>query len=121
VDGDPWGILRSVADSPIGHLVPVVSGEDMSHALHGYFLPLRRQIGRSPHTNLRLVSDTMVCAQIKDCILADKAVCFPCKKMPHCYLPPGYEGIPAHAISTVIRAWAEGRYVVVVEGPEFSL
>lgn len=115
-----WGVLACIKETPVGKLIPVVSGEDMSHALHGRILPLRRSIGREPQHILKKLKGDWTCSLIKTCILARPDICKPHQKMPHCYNPPGHEGLPAHAIATVIRAWVDGRYVVVVEGAEFS-
>lgn len=117
----PWGIFQCLQGTEVGDLITVVSGEDMSQALHGRSMPLVRSLGRSPRGLLKQFEGSMMCSLIKTCILADTKVCFPGKKMPHCYEPPGLPGPAGLAAATVIRAWVDGRYVVVVEGPEFSL
>ena len=117
----PWGILQGLEGTEIGDLIAVVSGENMSQALHGRVMPLVRTLGRSPDGLLKKLKEDMTCSLIKTCILANGDVCFPCKKMPHCYAPPGFDGVDGLAAATVIRAWVDGRYVVIVEGPEFSL
>ena len=117
----PWGILQCLEGSEIGDLITVVPGEDMSQALHGRAMPLVRTLGRQPAGLLKKIEGDMMCSLIDACILANRDVCFPCSKIPHCYAPPGFEGVAAMAAATVIRAWVDGRYVVVVEGPEFTL
>ena len=47
--------------------------------------------------------------------------CRPGQGVPDCYEPPGLEGEVAMLATTVALAWREGRYVVVVDGPEFNL
>jgi len=120
VGDDPWGILAPLRELEIGGLIPIVPGETMSHALHGNHLPLLRVLGRPPHAQLKQIKADMTCRLIKTCITADRAICFPCQKMPHCYEPPGYNFEEGRVVETVLRAWVDGRYVVVVEGPEFS-
>ena len=117
----PWGVLECIRDTEVGGLIPTVSGEAMSHALHGYMLPLRRTIGREPKYILRKIKSDMTCGLIDTCILARRDICKPHVNMPHCYMPPDLKGLQAHAVSTVLRAWADGRYVVIVQGDEFSL
>lgn len=115
-----WGVFECIRETEVGSLIPVVTGEVMSHALHGYFLPLRRSIGLDPRHILRKLPSDMICGLINSCILARPEICRPHKKMPHCYVPPGMTGLRAEATATVIRAWVDGRYVVVVKGAEFS-
>lgn len=40
--------------------------------------------------------------------------------MPGCYQPPAPDADVLELTQVVARAWSEGRYVVVVEGSEFS-
>lgn len=40
--------------------------------------------------------------------------------MPGCYQPPAPDPALLEVILVVARAWSEGRYVVVIEGSEFS-
>lgn len=120
MNGDAWGVFESIKDTDVGKLIPVVSGEDFSQALHGRFLALKRNIGREPKYQIQKITSDMTCGLIDSCILADRAKCYPCKNTPHCYQTPGFAGLQDHAISTIVRAWADDRYVVVVEGPEFS-
>jgi hypothetical protein len=116
-----WGVLSPLEGTEIGGLITIVSGEDMSQALHGRVMPLVRTLGRSPRGLLKKIEGDMTCALIKTCLLADRAACYPCSKLPHCYAPPDVSEQAGLAAATVLRAWADGRYVVIVEGPEFSL
>lgn len=119
---DPWGVLSPLRGTELGKLIPVLDGDSMSHALHGNPLPLIRKLGRPPKAQLKQVTWDMTCSLIKTCLTADRAICFPCLKMPHCYIPPGFEtGEEERAAEAVLRAWADERYVVVIEGPEFIL
>ena len=115
-----WGVLECIRETEIGKLIPVVSGEAMSHALHGYMQPLQDSLLRSPKHQFRKITEDLTCSEIQQCILANPAICVPCTATPHCYMPQGYIGQAAHAISTVVRAWADGRYGLVVSGVEFS-
>jgi len=118
---EPWGVLAPLRGTPWGDLLSVINGEVLSHALHGHVAPLMQSIGRPPQASLKLVPDRYrTCSQHKDCLLASSH-CHPCKKLPACYLPPHLEGEEIAAAATVALAWAEDRYVIVVEGAEFSL
>lgn len=120
-DGNPWGVLHCIASTPIGQSIPLVRGEDLSEALHGRFMPFRRALGREPKYHLKMIEANMPCSLMGNCLIANKAICFPNIKMPHCYSPPGFDTeIQAQAIATVLRAWADGRFVIVVLGGEFS-
>ncbi|OHD15481.1 MAG: hypothetical protein A2Y38_17515 [Spirochaetes bacterium GWB1_59_5] len=119
----PWGALESLRLTPWGTLIPVVDGEAFSHALHGYFPPLLRVLGRPPAASaLKVPEPYRVCAQhSRRCPLAGPD-CQPGAKLPDCYDPPGLDSEEAKLAAAVVAlAWAEGRYVVVVEGDEFSL
>lgn len=119
--GNSWGCLEPLRETEWGKLIPVVSGEAFSHAMHGYATPLMNQIGPKPHALLRMVPKPYrVCLMIKTCPLATEH-CHPSPKLPDCYDPPGLEGSSPLLASQVAIAWKEGRYVVVVEGDEFSI
>jgi hypothetical protein len=119
---DPWGVLAPIRDDAPGlaKLIPVVSGETFSHALHGYVRPLVLALGPAPQALLKL-TPTQVCALKDECIMYDRTRCRPHKMLPECWLPDEVPPSAREAVATVTLAWAEGRYVVVVEGPEFSL
>lgn len=115
-----WGVFECIRETEIGSLIPVVSGEALSHALHGYMQPLQDSLLRTPKHQFRKITEDLTCSEIEHCILANPAICVPCTATPHCYMPQGYQGQTAHAISTIVRAWADGRYVLVVSGVEFA-
>ena len=128
-DGDCWGVLAPLRDTFWGRHISVVSGESLTHALHGYIDPLMREIGPSPKHLFQKVGhhlDEVLCQQAKDksCLMADKH-CIPCSKVPECYTPNHPPSVPkstdaANLILAVVLAWKEGRYVIVAEGKEFS-
>jgi len=121
VEDDPWGDLAPLKGTPLGDLIPRVSGESFSHATHGFVTPLMREIGPDPSALVRLLPKPKNCASINKCIMADKEKCVPGPSMPDCYIIPGdYDSVTAFAALMVLRAWKEGRYVVIVDGPEFG-
>ena len=119
VDGDPWGDLAPLRETPWGDLITVVSGEALSHALHGHVVPLVRELGPHPHRLSRRVADQR-CALWKGCVIAGDD-CQPGKTLPECYSAPDLSLEAALAARAVALAWKEERYVIVVQGPEFSL
>jgi hypothetical protein len=122
IEHDPWGTLACLKGTPWGDRIPVVSGEVMSHALHGRATPLMRVIGTEPRGCLKLIPDPYrLCAMgKKGCVIYRKEVCHPCPKIPDCYIPPGLDSEQQLAASAVVLAWKENRYVIVVAGAEFS-
>lgn len=119
---DPWGVLSPLRDSSWSSLIPVVDGEVFSHALHGHARPLIEVIGPAPRSLLRLIpEESRRCWMDKNCISYSPKTCFPGKRLPVCFEPMGVEEAARRAASTVALAWAENRYVIVVEGDEFSL
>ncbi len=118
---DPWGDLAPLREVPeFATLIPVVSGPTMSHALHGHMRPLMEQIGPEPkHQLIRIPAPYDVCSMAGECVMYDAKRCHPrSKKLPECWWPDAEEGV-RRAMAVVTLAWAENRYVVVVEGDEF--
>lgn len=119
-DGDAWGDLAPLRETQFEKLIPVVSGATLSHALHGRLKPLMNEIGPHPHGQLRQVRGAQrTCRAAKDCIMRTKH-CYPNPKVPGCFSPEGLDAEAQLAGALVIETWAEGRYVIVVEGAEFS-
>jgi len=123
---DPWGELAPLRKEPaFAALLPVVTGEAFSHALHGHMRPLMEQIGPEPkHQLIRIPSPHDRCSVAGDCVMYDAKRCQPrSKKLPECWSPEAGESTPedraVRAMSIVTLAWAEGRYVVIVAGDEF--
>jgi len=118
---EPWGDLAPLRGTPWGDLLPIVSGVALSHALHGHVTPLMQEIGPHPHGLSRQVPEAYRrCRMADECIMAS-VHCVPGKKLPDCYSPPNISPEASQAASTVATAWAEERYVLIVEGEEFSL
>ncbi|MDB4278255.1 hypothetical protein N9917_01495 [Deltaproteobacteria bacterium] len=120
-DGDSWGVLAPLRGTVWGEQIVVVAGEKLSHALHGWATPLMRVIGIKPQAHGKRISDVEgTCPQTDTCIMAGPN-CRPGSETPDCYEPPFLESDAAFLATTVALAWAEGRFVIVVDGPEFSL
>jgi hypothetical protein len=119
---DPWGELAPVRDHAphLARLVPVVTGEEWSDALHGHARPLMLKIGPAPAALLKL-TDVRECLTKTQCVMYDPKRCQPGKKLPECWWPAEVEEAARKAAQIITLAWAEGRYVVVVAGAEFSL
>ena len=115
--GDPWGVLAPLRGTSWGKQVSVVRGEDLSHALHGWVVPLMRVIGIDPkHRGQRVDPAEGACALRAGCMGAKPSCHAGSKATPGCFEAEGIDGIA----TDVLMAWQEGRYVVVVEGDEFS-
>jgi len=121
---DPWGDLAPLRDEhpEFAQLIPVVTGEAMSHAVHGRMRPLMEQIGAEPrHQLIRIPAPHDVCRVAGECVMYDSKRCQPrSKKLPECWSPEAEEDA-LRAMGIVTLAWAENRYVVVVEGAEFVM
>jgi hypothetical protein len=119
---DPWGDLAPLLEVPeMASLIPVVTGEAFSDALHGWFPPFMASMGPEPSIQLRRIPQPLrPCALRGECGMHKAARCQPQRRTPECWVadvPPAAQ----RPVSQVVHAWLEGRYVVVVEGPEFSL
>ena len=119
---DPWGALAPLKGTPWGDLLPIVSGEVFSYACYGHITPLMNEIGRPPRGLSRKVpADYRLCTlRHEGCLMASDK-CQPGPDLPHCYRPPNLAVEAQRAATVVALAWQEGRYVVVVDGPEISL
>lgn len=119
-DETPWGPLAPLIGTPWADEIAVVSGEALSHAMHGFPDPLLAEIGSPPKRRARRMNPTSVrCALMGTCPTATNA-CIPGAGMPGCYEAPLLDVGPKEVAEIVARAWQEGRYVVVVVGDEFS-
>lgn len=121
IRGDPWGDMAVLRGTPWGDLLQTIDGEVLSHALHGYVMPLVRQLGVPPKVLAKRVpKDYRRCAIASQCITAS-IDCEPGENLPGCYVPPNMDPGAIRAAALVAQAWAEGRYVIIVTGSEFSL
>lgn len=118
---DPWGELAPLRLHPeFARLIPVVSGETFSHAMHGYAKPLMEVLITEPrYLLLKIPPAYQVCLLRSHCVMYHKDRCYPSSsKLPECWKP---EAEASQAMAIVTLAWAENRHVVIVEGEEFSL
>ena len=121
---NPWGVLLPLRDTVWGAQIPTVTGDALSHALHGDPKLLLEMLGRPPRGRpLRLAMEDRRCieAQQKTCELAGSHCVPGSGKLPDCYLAPCEDRLLRLLAITVGRAWDEGRAVFVVEGPEFII
>ena len=119
---DGWGSFAPLRGTVWEDLLPIVDGEATSHALHGHATPLMRQIGLPPKALLQLVpAPHRACSLMGGCIAYKAVDCQPRSKMPDCFTPDGVSDEIQLLAATVLLAWKEGYYVVIVSGPEFSL
>jgi hypothetical protein len=113
---NPLGILSGVSGTPWEGYFPRIPGSSLSHALHGFLDPLVKSLGRSPETLLRVIPGALgECSQKKTCIGWDSRFCRPVKNGNSCW-EAGNE-----ALELAVGALRSGRYVLLVEGAEFSL
>jgi hypothetical protein len=119
---NPWGVLLPLKETSWGEQIPVVTGENLSHALHGRPTPLLRTVGPPPRARAnRLIMADKLCYehQCGMCQMA-KPECHPGSgELPDCYAAPTEDRDLRNAAVAVAQAWDEQRYVFVVEGPEF--
>lgn len=119
---DPWGIMGSLRGTEWEPLIQVVSGQALSHALHGWATPLVRELGISARHRARRISEEGGrCALHQECLSASPE-CHPkSRKVPDCYEAPNVTPGGSLAASRVVLAWRENRVVVVIAGEEHNL
>lgn len=121
---DFWGVLAPLRETPWASQIPIVSGEALSHALHGEPKFLRQQLGNPPRVRakkLPIQHSMCALAQQNQCVIA-KPTCHPGSgEMPECYQAPWDDLETQNMMTVVAKAWNDGHYVFVVDGPEFTL
>ena len=120
--GEPWGVLAPLKDTQWGELVSVVTGSAFSDAMHGDATRLMREIGAAPRLQVKTISEEDgVCRNCWTCPIY-RPHCRPGKKLPDCYEAPGeWDPVQSSLITYVALALSEDRYVMVVEGNEWSV
>lgn len=119
---NPWGVLEVLRNTSWGEQIPTVSGEALSHALHGHPKPLREMLGNPPRTRaMQIPLEERICleAQQNICAMAGPHCRPGLRTLPDCYVAPSEDRVLRALGVAIGRAWDEGRYVFVVEGPEF--
>lgn len=119
---DLWGALRPLKGTSWGAQIPVVTGEALSHALHGRPKPLREMLGAPPvRLTLRIAPEEKVCHERQRgvCAMAGPHCVPGSGQLPECYTPPTEDRSLRYVANAVAQAWDEGRYVFLVDGPEF--
>lgn len=117
---DPWGAAAPLRDTPWGGLVREVSGESVSHAMHGYATPLVRQLGPPPITVARRMRVRCALADGGQCVGAS-ASCVPGRDMPDCFDPPNLSPQIARVVATILLDLKSNRHVIITLGSEFVL
>lgn len=113
-----WGELSPLKGTEWERFVPVVSAKAWSMALQKYSPPLLAEIGPPPRAYLLKFPATYRKCRDK-CVMFKATVCHPNPKVPACYVPEVEDPQVRRLVATLVQAWAEERYVVVVEGEEF--
>lgn len=124
MEGNPWGTMLPLKDTSWGAEIPTVTGDALSHALHGHPKALLEMLGRPPKGRmLRILMEDRMCIEAQQgiCGMAGSHCAPGSGSLPDCYQPPCEDRGLAVLAVVVGRAWDEGRYVFVVEGPEFMV
>lgn len=123
---NPYGVLSVLDEKWLKH-IPSVSGENLSHALHGWATPLVRELPPHPHLTMKRIKPKAMCRSHKggakrggDCLMANDK-CFPNKETPECYEAPIEDFNQRMLVSEIVSCWRIGIYVVIVQGKEFII
>lgn len=122
-NGDPWGVLSCLQGTPWADQIPIISGEDFSHATHGNPYPLLDKLGPAPSVLAKMLPIQMrLChrAANNTCMIATPKCC-PGPKLPDCYEAPNLEPEARLAAAEVALAWRDQHYVIIVEEGEFVI
>jgi len=117
---DPWGAFAPLRGTPWEGLIHTVSGEALSHAVHGWATPLVREIGPHPHVIMRRFLTPCALSTGGQCVGA-APTCKPGPKMPDCYEAPNLDFATAALVSRVLADMRVRRHVLAIQGAEFVL
>ena len=119
-----WGGLDPLRETSWGGGVQVISGEVLSHALHGFIEPLLKALRIDPHSCARKVLPKEgECSMRGECPRWNPQLCRPGGKFqkelgpPECYFPPIVApsgSTQANLFTEVALSWREGRHTIVV-------
>ena len=123
---DHWGEFEPLRGTSWEAGVEFYTGEALSHALHNYYMPLLRELGRDTTASAkRVAEDEGACKSQGFCPTWDAKLCRPGKNgPPDCYDPPLSDGTDPEVVNlfcVVARAWKEGRRTAVVLGSGFNI
>jgi hypothetical protein len=121
-----WGEFEPLRGTSWEAGVEFLTAESLSHALHNYYMPLLRELGRAPSASAKRVTDEEGACKSQDfCPTWEAKLCRPGKLgPPDCYDPPLSEGTDTEVVDlfrTVARAWKEGRRTGVIIGSGFNI
>lgn len=121
-----WGVLACLKGTVWEDYIDVVTGNSLSIAQHGMASYLMNELGSDPRGKARRFiashdADTYFCRHRGNCIGFDPKACLPGAKTPDCFEANLKDHKKALIVGAVLRAWKDNRYVIVVEGKEFSL
>lgn len=122
-EGNPWGVFACLKGTPWGDSIPLISGTDFSHALHGNPYSFLNQLGPPPDKLHKMIpQEYKICirAQEHTCMIATPN-CVPGPKLPDCYEAPNLDQEASIVAAVVALAWRDKSYVIVVDGAEFVI
>lgn len=132
-DDEPWGEYQCLQGTSWAQGIKEVGGEALSHALHGWLVPLKRELGRNPLVSAkRVTSEDGWCSLQGACVGWNPDLCRPGGVAPSATKeagPPGCYEAPTQSNDNRERglknrlasAWKEGRHSIVVRGSEFNV
>ena len=115
--GNMWGVWDFLRETPWAESIPIVSKSGLDHALHGYATQkFVTEMGTATHLQGRKIPPEVgYCREFQNRMCAMRTVdCRPGDATPECYRSVGED--PMSLVTTmIVRAWAEGRHVFVVD------
>lgn len=116
-ENEPMGVFSVLRGTVWEKLVGKVSGESLSHALHGWATPLVREMPPKPKNLLRKLKGEN-CWMRKECVMATQR-CHPNLDVPNCFEP---EDLKVRLVVNYILMMMKENYQVVwVDGEEFAV
>jgi hypothetical protein len=113
-NGDPWGVLSVLRETPWEGLFPMIPSSTFDMALRGHATPLMKILGPPPKALAkRIPEEYRLCRLRNECVNA-APTCVPGSKMPLCWEAEKLE-LPASEVASKVAAfWKEGIHVVII-------
>lgn len=113
---NPWGVMHVLKGTPLEAEIPIVPKHLLDDALRGRCKPLLSRLGTRPsQRSVRISRQLPMACSERVCTLRTEHCAFGSRKLPECYVAPHPNPATATIIRLIAFAWAEDRYVFVVD------
>lgn len=114
--GNPWGVMQVLQGTPLASEIPIVPEHMLRDAFQGRCKPLLSNLGTRPsQRSVRLARQFPLPCADRVCTMRTPHCAFGSRNLPECYVAPFEDRMVAAMVREVAQAWAQDRYVFVVD------